>query len=143
MGKQGDNNLQRKLRSYAKQYREVKQRIHEVGFICGGSLVERRMTCGNPKCLCSRDPEKLHGPYHQLSWKEKGKSVSRFLSFEEATCYRQWINNRHKLNVIIDKMYDISQEVRACMLPAKATEKKQPARTRKPRNLENRGQNTH
>jgi len=142
MEKQGDNDLQRKLRSYAKQYREVKERIHEVGFIGSGSLVERQITCGNPKCPCSRDPEKLHGPYHQLSWKEKGKSVSRFLSSEEATLYREWINNRRKLTAIIDKMYDISQEVRAYMLPAKAAGKKQPARTRKPRNPENHGQNT-
>ena len=142
MGKQGDNDLQRKLRSYAKQYREVKERIHEVGFIGSGSLVERQITCGNPKCPCSRDPEKLHGPYHQLSWKEKGKSVSRFLSSEEATLYREWINNRRKLTVIIDKMYDISQEVRVCLLPAKAAGKKQPARARKPRNPENYGQNT-
>jgi len=143
MGKQGDNDLQRKLRSYAKLYREVKQQIHEVGFICGGSLVERRMTCGNPKCPCSRDPEKLHGPYRQLSWKEKGKSVSRFLSSDETALYREWIDNRHKLSAIIDKLYDISQEVRACMLPAKTAGKKQPARTRKPRNPENQGQNTH
>lgn len=134
MGKQGDNDLQRKLRPYVKQYREVKQRIQEVGFICAGSLVERRVTCGNPTCPCSRDPEKLHGPYYQLSWKEKGKSVSRFLSSEEATLYREWINNRHKLIEIIDKMYAVSQEVIAGMLPAKVAGKKQPARAGKPRN---------
>ena len=131
MRKQGDNDLQRKLRSYVKQYREVKQRIHKVGFICAGSLVERRMTCGNPKCLCSRDPEKLHGPYYQLSWKEKGKSVSRFLSSEEAVLYREWIDNRGKLTAIIEKMYDISQQVRGFMLPAKAAGKRQPARGKK------------
>ena len=139
----GANNLQRKLRSYAKQYTEVKERIRQVGFICGGSLIERWVTCGNPKCPCSRDPEKLHGPYYQLSWKEKGKSVSRFLSSEEAALYREWINNRRKLAALIDEMHAISQEVRACMLPAKATGKKQPARTRKPRNPKNHGQNTH
>ena len=143
MGKQGDNDLQRKLRSYVKQYREVKQRIQEVGFICPGSLVERRVTCGNPKCPCSRDPEKLHGPYYQLSWKEKGKSVSRFLSSEEAALYREWINNRHRLTSIINKMHDVSQQVRDLMLPAKAAGKKQPVRIRKPLNLKNHGQDTH
>ena len=131
MQKQGTTDLQQKLQSYAKHYRELKERIWEVGFIASGSLVERRITCGNPRCPCSRDPEKLHGPYHQLSWKEKGKSVSRFLSSEEATLYREWINNRHKLTEIIDKMYDISQEARACMLPAKAIGKKQPAPIKK------------
>ena len=131
MGKQGDNDLQRKLRPYVKQYREVKQRIQEVGFICAGSLVARRVTCGNPMCPCSRDPEKLHGPYYQLSWKEKGKSVSRFLSSEEAALYREWIDNRRKLTAIIDKMHDISQQVRDVILPAKAAGKRQPARSKK------------
>lgn len=131
MQKQSDIDLQRKLRSYTKQYRQLKEQIRKVGFIAGGSLVERRITCGNPKCPCSSDPEKRHGPYHQLSWKEKGKSVSRFLSSEEATLYREWINNRHKLNEIIDRMYDISQEVRACMLPEKDRGKKQPVPIKK------------
>ncbi len=130
MGKQGDNELQRKLRSYAKQYKEVKNQIHEVGFICPGSLVERRMTCGNPKCPCSRDPQKRHGPYYQLSWKEKGKSVSRFLSSEEATLYREWVDNRRKLTAIIEEMHDISQQVRDYVLPAKAAGKRQPARAK-------------
>ena len=79
-----------------------------MGFICGGSLVEQLVTCGNPNCPCSRDPEKLHGPYFQLSWKEKAKSVSRFLSSEEAALYQEWINNRNKLTAIIEDMYDIS-----------------------------------
>ena len=131
MGKQDDSRLQRKLYSYAKQYKKVKDQMHDVGFICTGSLVERRMTCGNPKCPCSRNPEKLHGPYHQLSWKEKGKSVSRFLSADEVPLYLEWIDNRQKLTAITDRMYDISQQVRDCMLPTKAVGKRQPARNKK------------
>ena len=129
--KQGENELQHKLRSYAKQYKEVKDQMHKVGFICSGSLVQRRVTCGNPKCTCARDPEKLHGPYYQLSWKEKGKSVSRFLCSEETTLYREWVDNRGKLTAIIDKMYDISHQVRDCLLPEKATGKRQPVRTKR------------
>ena len=129
MAKQDD--LHRKLRFYARQYREVKDQMRDVGFICPGSLVDRRMSCGNPKCPCSRDPAKLHGPYHQLSWKEKGKSVSRFLSPEEAALYREWIDNRHKLTAIIDKMHDISHQVRDCLLPAKVARKRQPERSKK------------
>ena len=131
MGKQSDKALQGKLRSYAKRYKEMKDQMHEIGFICPGSLVQRRMTCGNPKCPCSHDPEKRHGPYYQLSWKEKGRSVSRFLSPEEATLFREWVENRRKLTAIIDKMYDISQQVRDCMLPANATQKRQPVRTKR------------
>ena len=94
--------------------------------------MQRRLSCGNPHCLCSRDPTKLHGPYYQLSWKEQGKSVSRFLSPEELGLYRQWIDNRRKLVAITDKMHDISEEARDCLLPKKAFEKRHPARQSKP-----------
>ena len=34
MGKQSDKELQGKLRSYAKRYKEMKNQMHEIGFIC-------------------------------------------------------------------------------------------------------------
>ena len=71
-------------------------------------------------------------PYYQLSWKEKGESVSRFLSPEELGLYREWIDNRRKLMAIADKMHDISQKARDCLLPKKAIEKRHPARKSKP-----------
>jgi len=132
MGTQLDSDLQRRLRRYQKQYAELKNRIRPLGFICSGSLVQRHVRCGNPHCLCSRDTNMLHGPYYQLSWKKQGKSVSRFLSPEELRLYRQWINNRRKLMAITDKMHDISQQARDCLLPEKAIEKKHPARTSTP-----------
>jgi hypothetical protein len=131
MATQPSTHLQRKLRQYQQQYAELKKQIRPLGFICSGTLVQRRVTCGNPRCPCSRDPLLLHGPYYQLSWKEKGKSVSRFLSPEEVALYREWTDNRKKLSVITDKMHAISEKVRNCLLPQKAVERKHPARSRK------------
>ena len=143
MVKPHHDDLQQKLQSYLKQYRELKERILDVGFICSGSFVERRVTCGNPQCPCRSDPDKLHGPYCQLSWKVKGKSVSRFLSSEEAALYREWISNRQKLAAIVDAMYDISEKARDCLLPTKAAKKRQPDRVRRASRPRRAGQNGH
>ncbi len=115
MNKRGKKGAQEQLRKCQEEYEQIKARIHEVGFICKGSLIERRLTCGNPNCRCHRDSKNLHGPYYQISWKEKGKSVSYFLSPEKAHIYRQWIDNQRELKAILDKMLDISRQAGDCI----------------------------
>src|SRR5256884_8304974 len=65
------------------------------------------MQCGKPNCACATDRASQHGPYYQLSWKEKGKTVSRRLPAEHATLYRQWIANRQRLQSIIQQMHGV------------------------------------
>jgi hypothetical protein len=44
-----------------------------------GSVVKQYMFCGKPSCACHRDPQKKHGPYYYLSYKEKGQSHYKYL----------------------------------------------------------------
>jgi len=44
-----------------------------------GSVVRQYMFCGKPSCACHRDPQKKHGPYYYLSYKEKGQSRYKYL----------------------------------------------------------------
>src|SRR5437868_5905067 len=94
--KTGDQRRRERLRHYRREYVRLKTRLREIGFICEGTLVERWMQCGKPNCACATDRASQHGPYYQLSWKEKGKTVSRRLPAEHATLYRQWIANRDR-----------------------------------------------
>lgn len=110
--------LQDRIRGCRKEYAELKARVREIGFICEGSLVERWMPCGKPTCRCASDPSKRHGPYHQLSWKEKGKTISRRLPPEEAKLYREWINNRRRLNALIKQMRRVSRKAGRYLLAA-------------------------
>src|SRR5437870_8477703 len=73
--KTGDQRRRERLRHYRREYARLKTRLREVGFICEGTLVERWMQCGKPNCACATDRASQHGPYYQLSWKEKGKTV--------------------------------------------------------------------
>ena len=37
------------------------------------------MLSGKPSCACHRDPQKKHGPYYYLSYKEKGQCLHNYL----------------------------------------------------------------
>lgn len=100
--------LERRLRACTKQYEALKARIQDIGFICTGTLVERWMVCGKPNCRCHTNPEQRHGPYYQLSWKERGVTVSRRLPPEHAQLYQEWIANRQQLDALLSQMYQVS-----------------------------------
>jgi hypothetical protein len=44
-----------------------------------GSVVRQYMFCGKASCACHRDPQKKHGPYYYLSYKEGGQSRYKYL----------------------------------------------------------------
>jgi len=44
-----------------------------------GSVVRQYMFCGKVSCACHRDPQKKHGPYYYLSYKEGGQSRYEYL----------------------------------------------------------------
>lgn len=131
MDKQDRKEIEEQLRAYRKEYDRIKARIRKVGFICKGSLVERRLPCGNPNCRCHKDPEKLHGPYYQLSWKDKGKTVSHFLSPKTAHLYRQWIDNHRMLTAIMNDMLTTSRKVGNLIRAMESRKRKAGKKTKK------------
>jgi len=118
-----DQRRREQLRRCRAEYAQLKAQLRGLGFICEGSLVERWMPCGKPNCACARERSSWHGPYFQLSWKEKGKTVSRRLSPEHAALYRQWVANRQQLQSIVDKMQAVSHKARPHLLEAKESKK--------------------
>jgi len=114
------------LRQCRTEYAQIKGRLGEVGFICEGSLVERWIQCGKPNCACATDPASRHGPYFQLSWKEKGKTISRRLTSEHATLYRQWVANRQRLRSIIQEMQQVSRKACRHLLPPQTSKQLTP-----------------
>jgi hypothetical protein len=126
MKKTGDQRRQERLRHYRREYARLKARLGEIGFLCEGTLLERWMQCGKPNCACASDRARLHGPYLQLSWKEKGKTVSRRLPAEHAALYRQWIANRQRLQSIVEQMHGVSQKARHQLLPTEKPPKAAP-----------------
>ena len=100
--------LRAELERRRADYQAAKARLSEVGFICEGSLSRIYTCCRNPNCRCA-DPARRHGPYWQLTCKQAGKTVTRRLSEEEAHLYAEWIDNRRRLESVIQEMKDVSR----------------------------------
>jgi hypothetical protein len=109
MRKRSRKDVGKELHSYRKEYEKIRARILKIGFICKGSISERRIACGTPTCACHKDPQKRHGPYYQLSWKEKGKTLSHFLPPECVALYQEWIQNRQTIMDLIDQLEAVSR----------------------------------
>ena len=56
-----------------------------------GSLVEQYVTCGKPRCRCTRGQK--HGPLYYLYWKEQGRSRSLYVPREKVSELRRQIQN--------------------------------------------------
>jgi hypothetical protein len=112
--------LEARLRACQEEYDDIKAHVRDVGFICEGSLLERWMTCRKPNCRCAADPPRLHGPYYQLTWKERGRTVCRNLSPEHAQLYRQWVANRRELDRLLKRMREVSEKAGRYLLDAAA-----------------------
>lgn len=80
--------------------------------------MERWTSCGKPNCRCTNDPPQRHGPYYQLTWKERGKTVTRRLPAEQAQLYQEWIDNRRELDALLQQMREISWEAGGYLLEA-------------------------
>lgn len=106
---------QRRLARLSERYKELAAQLAEAGFILKGSVVERFLPCGKASCRCRADPPRLHGPYWQWSTRAQGKTVSRRISPEQARRYQEWIDNRKRLEQILEEMHDVSSQAAAIL----------------------------
>src|SRR5215471_1057842 len=54
-----------------------------------GGLSETTRQCGNPGCICYRDPSQRHGPHLYLTYRSEGKSRALYIPHEHAEQARQ------------------------------------------------------
>lgn len=100
------------------EYAQVRAELAHLGYILQGSIIERRIPCGKALCACTTDPQAWHGPYIQWSRKTHGRTVSTYLTPEQAVICRQWIDNNRKLEATLTRMRNLSRRIaRAYHLP--------------------------
>jgi hypothetical protein len=75
-----------------------------VGFALPGTLIERHVRCGKPRCACHADPPVLHGPYWQWTRKVAGKTITRLVPDDQVADYRQWIDNDRRLRELVAEL---------------------------------------
>lgn len=91
--------------------RQIATEITKLGFCLPGSLVQRASRCGNPNCICHRDPSRLHGPYWSWTRKVNGKTVTRNLSPAQLARYRPWFDNASRLRTLTAELEALSVQV--------------------------------
>jgi|SRR6266536_3414651 uncharacterized protein DUF6788 len=75
-----------------------------VGLALPGTLIERHVRCGKPRCACHADPPVLHGPYWQWTRKVAGKTITRLVPDDQVADYRQWIDNDRRLRELVAEL---------------------------------------
>jgi hypothetical protein len=67
------------------------------------------MKCGKPACACQSDPLKRHGPYFELTYKAKGKTVNVKLAPEAAPLYKAASLQYRRLKTLLTRLEKLSQ----------------------------------
>ena len=71
------------------QQRLIERLLRATEIMVQGGLSETSRRCGNPSCVCYRDPERLHGPHLYITYREDGKSRSLYVPPEHAKTARR------------------------------------------------------
>jgi len=96
------------LSSLYRRRRNLMQKLHGLGHLLRGSLVELGISCGRPGCRCQRG-EKHRSTYLSLSLRGKTKMiyVPKTLVLE----LQGWIANYHKAKAIIEELSWLNAQI--------------------------------
>jgi hypothetical protein len=78
--------------------------LASLGLALPGTLIERHVRCGKPRCRCHADPPVLHGPYWQWTRKTSGKTITRLVPDDQLDDYRQWLGNHRRLRALVAEL---------------------------------------
>ena len=78
--------------------------LASLGLALPGTLTQRHVRCGKPRCRCHADPPVLHGPYWQWTRKIGGKTITRLVPDEQLGDYRQWLDNHRRLRALVAEL---------------------------------------
>jgi hypothetical protein len=99
---------ERDERAEARQIAAELAKIARSANVLPGSIQRRQMRCGRPGCACHADPPRLHGPYWQWTRKVAGKTVTRYLTPEQASSYESWVANDRRIRELLARLQKIA-----------------------------------
>lgn len=124
-----------RLAGYERRYRELAQKLSQIGWIASGSVARRAERCNKAYCACSTDPSRRHGPYWHFTAKVDGKTVNKRLSERDAHLYEEWIRNDRTVRALLAEMREVAAKAQALMLAEEPSDRPGPGpRRRSPEN---------
>ena len=94
---------------YAERFAQLQQQLQGLGYFCKGTVLERRMKCGQPNCVCHQDPSKRHGPYWEWTYKVQRKTINVKLSSEAGPLYQAAAKQYRTLKSLLNRLERISR----------------------------------
>lgn len=79
----------------------LRQDIVGFPYVASGTVLTRRMRCGNPTCRCKKNKAWWHGPYHNWTRMQRGRFVHQYLNADEAKMIRQAILNYRTIHKLL------------------------------------------
>jgi hypothetical protein len=100
---------------YAQRFRLLKRELENLGYFCKGTVLERRMKCGQPGCACHRNPSKRHGPYWEWTYKAQGKTINVRLSAAAGPIYKEGSRQYRKWKLLLSRLERLSRTALASL----------------------------
>lgn len=118
--------------SPAQRFADLRQELQELEYFCKGTVLARKMKCGQPSCACHTDPAKRHGPYWEWTYKARGKTVNLRLSAAAGPLYQAAALEHRNLKSLLRRLETSSRAALAAL--AKRAESDPPTmrKTRSP-----------
>ena len=89
----------------------ILQLIAGLGDMRPGSLSSRSRPCGKPICQCRSPGGKPHGPYWSLTFKLKGKIVTRSVPPAQLAATRQEVANFRRYQDLSAELVEVSEQL--------------------------------
>jgi hypothetical protein len=93
----------------AQRFLELKPELQRVELFCKGTVLARRMKCGQPSCPCHTDLNKRHGPYWEWTYKAAAKTVNVRLSPAAGPLYKAASHQYRKLKLLLNRLEKLSR----------------------------------
>jgi hypothetical protein len=96
-------------KSAAQRFLELKQEFQKLELFCKGTVLARRMKCGQPSCPCHTDPAKRHGPYWEWTYKAQAKTVNVRLTPTAGPLYKAASRQYRTLKSLLTRLEQLSR----------------------------------
>jgi hypothetical protein len=93
----------------AQRFLEMRPELQRLELFCKGTVLARRMKCGQPRCPCHTDPNKRHGPYWEWTYKAAAKTVNVRLSPAAGPLYKAASQQYRKLKLLLNRLEKLSR----------------------------------
>lgn len=90
----------------------IQQRISQVGDMRAGSITTTSGLCGNPRCHCHQKDDPGHGPFHRLTRKVNGKTVTE--TFPTPVALRKAqneIDEFHRFRELSRELIEVNEKI--------------------------------